>query len=649
MSHITQHAFAKNRAEELGFDIWDEFVVPLFFDKLALDEIRKPMLIEGGRGCGKTTLLRYLSHATQLSPKRHLTRDVLPKQIGLYLRADTQYLRTFCGDALSDTQWLRAYEHSLCLMVLGELISALELMSRGQQRKEEFPGISEIDLCVLRDFDPEAGKSIADVIEFVRKRKNQLALWLNNIDVDNAPKFLPLKTVILAVIEVIRKSTDFMAKMDFFVFIDEYENLLPYQMKFINTILKHSEPPLIFHIATKRHGMTLRETQSSEQLQEPADFRRFDVEAELSEDFRQFAAELFCFRLLKSNADIGDVPVSNEVLCDMQHLQMRRTDKDYRNKTQATVAKLLPGLSNSEMADHILGDNDLRERLEKLIGVLLKKRDQSLSADQFIRTRAAMASICVIPLLHQGKSAKDILRELDLCEQGKTSKFKTAEWIHHYFLASVFQLYLPLQRPCELYAGFEAFLKLSSNNVRHFLELCHLSMVEYGRDLKPGDAIPITHQATAARSASALFVKESQGSGDHGNRLFLVVNTLGQIFRLSQQRPSQSEPERTHFSIDRKQTADTVDNILKECVKWSVLFANKETKIKKPQLEAEEYVLNPIYAPYFGISYNKGRKLELSEPSAIALLTGNREQLASLIKQYEAQWSDSDGAQQQLL
>lgn len=49
MDQFAVHAFAKNRAEELGFDLTDLFVVPLFFDKLALHEVRKPLLIEGAR------------------------------------------------------------------------------------------------------------------------------------------------------------------------------------------------------------------------------------------------------------------------------------------------------------------------------------------------------------------------------------------------------------------------------------------------------------------------------------------------------------------------------------------------------------------------------------------------------------------------
>jgi hypothetical protein len=58
MATNIQGIFAKNRAEELGDDVWEQFVVPPFYDRLDLTTARKPRLIIGGRGCGKTMLLR---------------------------------------------------------------------------------------------------------------------------------------------------------------------------------------------------------------------------------------------------------------------------------------------------------------------------------------------------------------------------------------------------------------------------------------------------------------------------------------------------------------------------------------------------------------------------------------------------------------
>lgn len=641
-------AFAKNRIEELGFDLWNDFVVPLYFDKLSLDEVRKPLVFEGGRGCGKTTLLRYLSHATQLSPRRRLTKENLPHQIGLYLRADTRYLRTFQGETLTERQWQRAYEHDLCLSIVEELLSALKAFTL-PDRRVEFSEMQSLTLRSFGDFDSSAPVDIDGLHSWTKKKRNQLSMWLNNPDELEQPLFFPLKQVLLALIGDIRGQASYLREITFFVFVDEYENLLDYQMRVINTYLKHSEDPMIFHIATKRNGMATKETLGTEPLQQRDDYRIFDVEAESEADFELFAAELFCFRLRKKGFKVGPENISEVLLCSPDQLPTRRNDSAYRRETIAAVENVLPEIKGEEAARFVLQDKSLRKKLFDNLKTILDDADATLKPEQFIHEKAPIESICTTALLHQGKAPKAVLEELGKVIAGDQSKFETADWSHTYFAGCMYQLFLPLQRPCILYAGFDSFLRLSKGNARHFLELCHLSMLDVplpnNEELDP---IPPEKQAYAARSASALFLKETQGSGEYGNRLFHVANTLGQIFRLSHARPSQSEAERTHFAINKGELAVSSSKILAECVKWSVLFEAPETKVKGGRLTSSDYILNPIYAPYFGISYNKGRKLEIAAKEGNDLLSGSRDDMNRVVKGFQKAWHLSEQDQMHL-
>ena len=56
-----KNAFLRNRTEEFGQDVWDSYILPPYFEKIGLREARKSIVIEGGRGSGKTALLRYMS------------------------------------------------------------------------------------------------------------------------------------------------------------------------------------------------------------------------------------------------------------------------------------------------------------------------------------------------------------------------------------------------------------------------------------------------------------------------------------------------------------------------------------------------------------------------------------------------------------
>src|SRR4051812_17384128 len=94
--------FTKNRTEELGLDVWKHFVVPPFYDKLDLQDARKPRVIVGGRGCGKTMLLRYVSHYSTFSRDRAQVPPTAVNHIGLYWRVDTQFARIMIERGLTD-------------------------------------------------------------------------------------------------------------------------------------------------------------------------------------------------------------------------------------------------------------------------------------------------------------------------------------------------------------------------------------------------------------------------------------------------------------------------------------------------------------------------------------------------------------------
>ena len=114
------------------------------------------------------------------------------------------------------------------------------------------------------------------------------------------------------------------------------------------------------------------------------------------------------------------------------------------------------------------------------------------------------------------------------------------------------------------------------------------------------------------------------------------------LFGLSQQHAAQSEPERTHFAIRGgvAELGERERSFLAESVKWSVLFEEEETKIKSPsEPEGAEYILNPIYAPYFHISYRKRRKLDLTAEQASTLISGSYEEVKGVLNFYRRKWN----------
>lgn len=641
-------AFARNRAEEIGEDLWADFIVPLYYDKLPFGEQRKPLVIVGGRGCGKTTLLRYLSHRTQFSSSRSFG-DQVPT-IGLYLKADTQFLRLFQGEELKPKGWEGAFGHFLALTLAAEVLESLNGLNCNEARRQVFGKLEGVRFAMIKAFSDELPTSVNELLNHLRGERLRFASWLNNAEDSPKPRFFPYREFLKTLIGELREQLDYLRETDFFVFIDEYENLLEYQQEIINTAIKHSEPPLIFNIAMKRNGMKTRKTVGSEAIQHIADYREVDIEDLLQKhNYDLFAAELFFFRLDQQGIGKNQWPISREQLRMPDRVGERRDDPGYAERVLSQVHRVLPGLDWPGLAHAILSEPSLRARLVEWITQGLRRSTTEMKADEFLRDDAPLASIICGALLHQEHKRPEMIHA-ELLKRAAGSESDFEGWEHTYFLGSVLYVYVALQRACPVYSGFKAFVLLSQPNTRHFLELCHSAVIDSKFSGSIVDfSIPIDVQARAARHASSLFLDEIPGAGDHGNRLHTMVATLGQIFQLSQQRPSQSEAERTHFSLPSEALSASEQLILDEAVKWSVLFEHEETKVKNARFQSYEYVLNPIYAPHFGISYRKGRKLEMQEAQGHFLLKGNQTQLSSLIQGYRRSWFRDSGAQLALI
>lgn len=641
MTRATQEplntVFTRNRAEELGSDVWEQFVVPPFFDRLDLQEARKPRVIIGGRGCGKTMLLRYLSYHSTFSPVRQPppSQEAL-RHVGLYWRADTQFAKILTGRGLPIETWAAAFDHLVGLIASAEVLDSVNAIRRSGVLRD--PPTASFTLEKLGAYDPAFATTPEEFRREIGVRLTQFEIWAKNVGKTAEPIFLPGRSLVLDVIGSLTKAIPELGGAIFFLYVDEYENLLEYQQEIINTFLKHSEQPLIFNVAVKRNGFSTLKTVGGESIMDVADYREHDIEEYLEgADFSIFAAEVLLLTLHRAG---WPVPISVEELRNPSAMDERRR-KDYQSSVIGYVRNLFPSVSHQELAEEVFRVPSLRTRLERTIQGALRTRRIKLSAEVFLRPTVPMASIVASALLYRDLRAEDILAELDAAERGEENRFTgRTNWVHNNFVGCLLALHESAYHACALYAGFDAFVLMARGNMRHFLELCHQSLADV--EANPDNGVPPDHQAQSARHASAGFVGQIRRSGRLGNRLHSFVLRLGSLFALAHQRPAQSEPEITHFTISggTRELGESDIAFLREAVKWSVLFEEDETKQKNPieEYTKSEWVLNPIYAPYFGISYRKRRKLQLSTDDFLVLETGTYDQVRELLRTYAERW-----------
>jgi len=604
-------------------------------------------------------LLRYLSHQTRFSKSLEIIDDREVLSIGLYWKIDTQISHLLQKRNLQEDVWFSAFENLSCLMISIEIIKALESVAKSNYAGFGQKEFHKIKIDSLSSFISDLPKDLYELRSKLKNKLVDLQIWLSNIRKRDVPDFLPMAFT-HDLIRTIKESAPTFEKSTFHVYVDEYENLLEYQQRIVNTWVKHSEHPLIFNLAMKRNAFRTRSTIGEETLTNVHDYRYIDLEKDGFSDFKEFkifAAEILLYRLKRQGID--NLEVDDKLLTEPSRI-LDRKKEDYRDKILFGINKIFPSITHKELANEVFSEKHLRDRLESKLKEALKFRKSTIKHNQFIYKNDLRVSIVCIPLLYrENLQPEAILKQIELLRNNKENSFTgKTEWVKNNFFGAYILFYNGLNKPCPIYSGFDTFCLMSYGNIRHLTELCYKTFLRSSDDNTSSQIVDISNitissQAQAARQASSMFLNEIRTFGKYGNRLHTFCLRLGGIFNLAHKRKKQSEPEQNHFVVSKGKIniSEDISEFLNEAVKWSILFEERPTKIKSQHdSELKEYILNPIYSPYFLISYRKMRKLSFTSDEFQSLVLGSVDDYESLLKGYLSKWriNKSDNTQTDL-
>ena len=434
----------------------------------------------------------------------------------------------------------------------------------------------------------------------------------------------------------------------FNIYIDEYENLVEYQQHLINTWVKHSESPVIFNLAMKRNAFKTKKTIGNESLSNIHDYRIHDLEEMPSgkRGFMVFSGEILLNRL-QNDVNFRGFSFKPQLLKNLKGFEERR-NSNYQKNILSIVDQIFPSISKKELANSVNDDQFLRKRFHQKLQTALIQRNSNIPVGDFlVYDDMRISFVSVILLNRENIKPQKILSEIQKFRDGKQNNFfNSTDWVQNNFVGSYLYFFSSLNRVCPLFTGFRTFCEMSNGNIRHLTELCYKTFLRASDDKSSSGfvelwQISLQDQAQAAEQASTNFLNEIKTFGRYGNQLHTFTHRIGALFALAQKVPKQSEPEQNHFSIVQgKENNEEISLLLNEAVKWSVLFEEKSTK-KKSSSDPDliEYVLNPIYSPYFRISYRKKRKLEINYETLEALSIGSLDKFESILKFYRTKWN----------
>ncbi|MDI7191265.1 hypothetical protein [Leptospira santarosai] len=641
---------AQNRTEEIGYDLFERFVVPPFIQLVDPSHSSKPSVYTGGRGSGKTMLLRYYCHETQFSKNRTFREDEELSIVGLYWRMDSHYARSLFGRGISEDFWLNAFEHYAVLNISIEIFRAIDSIKKSNLQKSKIIDleIQKFERLGTYLFLLNPNYNSTTVPNILYKSKQEFEIWLKNPKETSCPLLLP-KSFLNDLISCLKENTSFFKNLIFHVFMDEYENLREYQQILINTWIKHCERDLIYNIALRPNGLKTNLTLSSERIIAIHDYRVHDLEEyTLKNNFKLFASEIFLNNLKLNN--VKNIEIDENIMRDPNKIEERKSP-EYEKNIESYMDNIFPTKTMMELATETISISKVEEKIENNIRKALTTGRISLEKwDLFLNPINPQIKIVLPYLLARKRTKIDFIsKELQKAKKQEKNAFEgIGGWIDNIFLDCLLDLYEPYNRSCPVYSGFRKFEYLSHGNIRHFLELCFKCISQENIDLHsyPFTIDPIT-QATGIRSASEYLLNEIKGFGESGNRLSMFVHRLGHLYAVNRRRPEKSRSEVIQFSIASGSTGKEgrVFEFLNEACKYSILISSKGMqKFNQDDPYIEDFTLNPIYTPYFLLSYRRRKKIDLSTEDLNSLIFGTVDEFKKLILNFSRNFGFDEGS-----
>lgn len=582
LSGEIQRHLGQYRAEYLQDKIFEFFSKPVYWDRLS---DARPCLIEGGRGTGKTTTLRQFAYEGQYASHGADLRKW--SALGLYWRIETNVTSAFQGTRLPEEEWVRLFGHYINLQFLDMLVAFVEWRQETTGNATEVNPTQLRRACLALSIDPVS--SLGEFADRVAEELIRFEAAINGLGASTRElKLSALGRPVAELVGAILSDTTLHHRVITFC-LDEYENLVPYQQRVINTLIKHvGDAGYTFKIGMRRNGLHERTTLNpSEFLIEPADYVRISIEDAIKkQDFGSFAAAICNERLAKIQTGAG--------------------------KPRLEIRQLLPELSLASEAS-LLG-------AEKKVAAI---RDELVSSGASAFELATFDGMDVVEACVLSYWAES--RELPATSVLGEAISKPTEWktrVGNYGYAMLFTLRQGRRGISKYYCGWSTFVLLADGNIRYLLYLVTEALTRHtnqGGSL----AVPVSseNQTLAAQEIGERIVFELAGLHARGTQLTRLVLGLGRIFGIMAKQAYGHAPEVTQFRITDSTANDEVNALMDAGVMHNALVKFTGDKMAATSAETKDFdfQMHPIFAPFFVYSFRRKRRMNMRSEEIIGL------------------------------
>jgi len=584
--------FGIYRAEWLSDALFRLFTKPTYYPEL---ETPRPCVLVGGRGTGKTTVLKCLSYEgrNELSMDDASPIAAWP-YYGFYHRVNTNRVTAFKGEELSERQWTKIYAHYVNLVMCEQVATFLIWYAGKTGRQPDLP--SDVCIDIAESLYIEPSQDYASLARSIRKGQRRFEAFLNNLDPDELPQLSLQGQPVDDFCSALRLLPEFSGK-NFFFIVDEFENLLDYQQEVLNTLIKHCGSHYTFKIGVRNLGWRRRSTLNpNEQLISPADYERIDIEQRLEGDqFVKFATEVCNLRAQA----VTDFPSGID------------------------MSRVLPALPLDEEAE-LLGVAVHAQRIRATV---------ERECPKWLSDAEAMTNLELYMVEFWSRSQGVPLTEV--FSERRQLPVAWSDRLNNYKVPLLFTLRGKRPGVKKYYSGWRTYTSMASCNIRYLLELVGQALILQRQEGgERGEPVSPETQTRAAEIVGRKNLAELEGLSVHGAQLTKLLLGLGRIFEVLAAQPEGRTPEVTQFTLPEDAPLLDAEPLLAAAVMHQALVRSVANKRMDLDLKAYDYAVHPIFSAFFVFSHRRKRKLKLTPTQLVQLVREPRLAIRQMLRQY---------------
>ena len=622
MDNKKQNPFSISKASDLSNeDIQNFWVDGINFSDFIDPSSLKPKIIVGGKGSGKTHLMKRFSYDVQILEKKTIASIIKDDcYIGIFMRASTLLGGRF-NHTKDKKKWQAIFYYYFELFFTKTyLFPVLEQLEYEYSDKKD-----QLVKEILDLFDKEIEaetlsnikKRLSDEVKKINRCVNDYLFDNDSInDINHIVSRTELIFGIPKVVKSVFKDIPKIEQLTFNYFIDEFENFEPQQQRYIQTLVRESGDICTFRIGIRSHAFnsdTLKTEHSSERNKMGSETESIYLDDWLMADkkkYRDFALEIIQKKFNPENIlDIKEYKIfllrlfdeSSGRICDSGKAFKSLTAELKKNVTNSVIQGIIKNLKT---------DDPLMDKLN-IYNFYKNKEEDYLKRSEFVKKN--------------GVSNNDKEKQKENMQA---------------------QLYEENLDTNPIYLGLDAFIKISDFNPRHMINI--MGYVYDWVDYYEGDMgkkIPYKAQIYSEEKLLLWFKDDYDISGKYGYKLSLYIDKICRYLKAVRFSPKPIDTSVTSFFVSQKNYTkykDQFDSLSKRMI----IIKKKDRKGKNKKTHALKYKfrVNFVYSEKYQLPLIDRGAIEVDDSVLNVIFDDedNGSKFDQILSQKQSIWSDLD-------